>query len=165
MATQTASADPATVEEDRFQALMWAISSCKTTLMAKIDLLQMDFELMWRDMDKFCGRLGEAERHVGNSEDSIRDHCTSIHTLLDKMKALESRAEDSENRSRQNNLRVVGLPEGARGKTPRPSQRISFALSFLGQLSPSTKLWKGPIECRLSGASRGPLRAPSSFGC
>lgn len=53
MATQTLPADLTTVEEDRFQALMQAISACKTALTAKIDLLQTEFALMRRDMDKF----------------------------------------------------------------------------------------------------------------
>lgn len=61
MATQTPPTEPATVEEDRFQALMQAISGCKTALMAKVDLLQTDFGLMRRDMDKVRDRLGEAE--------------------------------------------------------------------------------------------------------
>lgn len=42
MVSQTVPADPAMVEEDRFQALMQAISGCQTTLMAKIDLLQTE---------------------------------------------------------------------------------------------------------------------------
>lgn len=62
--------------------------------------------------------MGEAERRVGETEDSIRDQRASIHTLQVKVKALESRAEDGENRSRRNNLRIVGLPEGAEGQDP-----------------------------------------------
>lgn len=117
MASQTTPADPVS-EEDCFQALMQAISVYQTTLTAKIGTLQMDFGLLWRDMDKMRDRLGEAKRHVGDSEDSIRDNQASIHTLQVKMKALKSWAEDSENRSRRNNLRVLGLPEGAEGKDP-----------------------------------------------
>lgn len=118
MASQTSMADPATAEEDHFQALMQAISGCQTTLTEKIYTLQMDFGLLRRDMDKMQGRMGEAEGRVGDAEDSIRDHRASIHTLQIKVKALESRAEDSENRSWRNNLRVVGLPQGAEGQDP-----------------------------------------------
>lgn len=116
MATQTPPTEPATMEEDHFQVLLKVITECKTTLTAKIDLLQMDFGLLRRDMDKVQDRLGEAERRVGESEDSIRDHHATLHTLQVRMKVLESRAEDSENRSRRNNLRVVGFPEGAEGQ-------------------------------------------------
>lgn len=78
MASQSAPADPAIVEEDRFQALIQAIFSYKTTLMAKIDLLQTDFGLIRRDMNKYRDRLGEAQRHVEDSEDSIRDGGTIV---------------------------------------------------------------------------------------
>lgn len=121
MATQTPAMDPAAAEEDCFQALMQAISDCKNTLTAKINILQTDFGLMRRDMDNLRNRMGDAERCVGDSEDSIRDHRTSLHTLQVQVKALESRAEDSENQSRRNNLRVVGLPKGAEGQDPVPS--------------------------------------------
>lgn len=34
------------------------------------------------------------------------------------MKAMESRAEDQENRNQRNNLCLVGLPEGVEGRDP-----------------------------------------------
>lgn len=117
MASQTTPADPGS-EEDRFQALMLAISGCQNTLTAKIDTLQTDFGLMRRDLDKMRDRMREAVRRVGESEDSIRDNRASIHTLQMKAKAFESRAKDSENRSRRNNLQLIGLPEGAEGQDP-----------------------------------------------
>lgn len=131
MATKTPPSEPATLEEDHFQALMQAITECKTTLTEKIDFLQTDFGLLCRDMDKVRGRLGEAERRVGESEDSIRDHHATLDTLQVRIKALESRAEDSENRSRRNNLRVVGLPEGAEGQ-----DTVAFTEHFLCTLLP-----------------------------
>lgn len=55
---------------------------------------------------------------MGESEDSARGQRVSMHMLQVKMKPLESCAEDSENWSRQNNLRVVGLLEGADEQEP-----------------------------------------------
>lgn len=118
MASQSVPTSTGEMEEDRFQALMQAISGCQTTLTGKIDTLQMDFGLLQRESDKIRERLGKVERRVGKSEDSIWDHCASLHTLKVRVKALKSRAEDSGNRSRRNNLRVVGLPEGAERKDP-----------------------------------------------
>lgn len=63
-------------------------------------------------------RLKEVEHRIGDFEYSVRDLHASIHTLRVKVKALESRAEDSENGNHGNNLRVVGLPEGAEGQDP-----------------------------------------------
>lgn len=50
------------------------------------------------------------------------------------MKALEYRAEDAENRNRRNNLRIVGLPEGAEGGDP-----TSFIEGLLRDLLPEAR--------------------------
>lgn len=97
---------------------MHAITGCQTTLTAKIEQIQMEMGLVRRDMDKFRDRLSETERRVGDTEDTIREHDTTLRTLQLKMKAMESRAEDQENMNRRNNLRLMGLPEGAEGRDP-----------------------------------------------
>lgn len=88
-------------------------------------------------MDKLCDWLGEDERRVGDLEDFIRDHPASVHTLQVKIKALESRVEDNENRSRRNNLKVVGLPEGAEGQDP-----TAFTETLLHTLLPRASFSK-----------------------
>lgn len=82
--------------------------------MFKIFLMQTEIGLISRDMDKFRDRLTEAEWRVGDTEDSVRDHHASLHTLRVKVH-WNPRAEDSENRNRRNNL---GLPEGIEGQDP-----------------------------------------------
>lgn len=69
-------------------------------------------------MDRYRDRLSEAERRVGDTEDTLRAHGDSLHTLQDKMKVMESWAENQENWNRRNNLCLVGLPEGAEGRDP-----------------------------------------------
>lgn len=71
-----------------------------------------------RDMDCFRSRLTDAERRVGEVEDALQNQGVSLRTVQTKMKVLEARAEDAENRNRRNNLRIVGLPEGTEGKDP-----------------------------------------------
>lgn len=78
----------------------------------------MEMGLIRRDMDKRRERLSEVERRTGDTEDLLREHRASLHTMQVRMKAMESRAEDQENRNRRNNLRVVGLPEGTEGQDP-----------------------------------------------
>lgn len=41
---------------------MQAITTCQTNLMGKIDSVQLDIELIRKDIDKFRARLAEAER-------------------------------------------------------------------------------------------------------
>lgn len=104
-------------EQDNFLALMQAITTCKTTLTGKIDTVQLEMGLIRKDMDKFWTRLMKVEHRVGDAEDLLRDHSTSLHTLTTKVRALEYRAEDAENCNCRNNLCVFGLPEGADSPT------------------------------------------------
>lgn len=62
-------------------------------------------------METFRGHLTEAEQHIGDTEDTARDHTTELHTLRTKVKSLEFKAEDAENHNRRNNLRIIGVPE------------------------------------------------------
>lgn len=116
MASQTKHTEPCAESSqlgtDQFQALMQAITGCQTTLTTKIEQMQSEMGLIRRDMDKYRDRLTEAERRVGDTVDTIREHGASLRILQVKMKMLESRAEDQENRNRRNNLRLVGLPGG-----------------------------------------------------
>lgn len=60
----------------------------------------------------------EVERRVRDTKDVVRDHAASLRMLQLKMKTMDARAEDQENRNCRNNLRLVGLPEGAEGRDP-----------------------------------------------
>lgn len=69
----------------------------------------MDVGLLRQDMDKLRSRVAETEQRVSNTEDTVAEHSAALHSLQTKVKALEYRAEDAENRNRCNNLRIVGL--------------------------------------------------------
>lgn len=62
--------------------------------------------------------MAETEQQVGEVEDTVTDHVASIWALQTKVQALEYRAENSENRSRRNNLWIVGLLEEVEGRSP-----------------------------------------------
>lgn len=101
--------------------VMAAIATCQSTLTTKIEAVQLDMGLIRQDIDKIRSRVAETEQRLSTSEDTIAEHGASLRTLQTKVKALEYRAEDAENRKRRNNLRIVGLPEGQRGTTLPPS--------------------------------------------
>lgn len=97
-------------------ALLVAINGCKMALTEKIDIVYIELGRIRRDIDAFSGRVTEVEHRVSAAEDVHREHATDLHSLNIRVKHLESRAEDAENRNRRNNLRIIGLPEGAEGK-------------------------------------------------
>lgn len=83
MASQTEEVSPPIQDQDHFTALMQAMND------GKIDTMQLEMGLIWKDMDKFRTRLTEVERRVGDTEDVLRDHTSSLRTLTTKVKALE----------------------------------------------------------------------------
>lgn len=109
------------LSQSNFAALMQAITGCQSslsTLTTKIDTVQLEIGLIRQDFEKVRQRVMEVERRVGDTEDTVKDHSASLHTLQVRVKHLESRAEDSENCNRCNNLRTIGLPEGSEGSDP-----------------------------------------------
>lgn len=113
-----------------FKAVMQAI----TSLTEKVDHIQTHVEFIRKDFDTLRGRMHEVEQRVSQNEDTVRDHGADLHVLKTKVKVLEARAEDAENRNRRNNLRILGLPEGAEGMDP-----TAFAEHLLQQLLPSAR--------------------------
>lgn len=106
--------------------VMAAIATCQSTLTPKIEAVQMDVGLIRKDMDK---------QRIGNTEDAVTEHGAALRTLQTKVKALEYRAEDMENRNQRNNLRIVGLPEGAEGNNPK-----CFVEDMLRNLLPDARM-------------------------
>ncbi|XP_077341416.1 uncharacterized protein LOC143986884 [Lithobates pipiens] len=131
MASQTEEADLAIQDQDHFTALMQAINTCQTTLTGKIDTMQLEMGLIRKDMEKFRAGLTGVEHRVGDTEDVLKDHTSSLRTLTTKVKSFEYRAEDAENRNQRNNLCVISLPEGS--EDPGPT---AFTGRLLRQLFP-----------------------------
>lgn len=125
--------------------------------MDKIDHVQTNVDFIRRDLDSFRGRMAEVEQRVSGTEDTVRDHSGDLHTLKARVKALESRAEDAENRNRRSNLRIVGLPEGAEGMDP-----TAFTERLLKDLLPGARF--SPFftieRAHRMPATRGPQGSP-----
>lgn len=116
MASQTDMEEHSDVQRLGFQEVMAVIASCQTALTNKIEAVQLDVSLVQQDFDKLRARVSEAEQRVGLTEDTVMEHTVSICILQTKVRALEYKVDDAENRNRRNNLRLVGMPEGAEGK-------------------------------------------------
>nr|XP_033779237.1 vomeronasal type-2 receptor 26-like [Geotrypetes seraphini] len=76
---------------------------------------------------RHAARIQQAEERISVKEDRavVVDQCISM--LETHIKQLEERAEDLENRGRQNNLRIIGLPE----TVSDPSERTWRFLGYL----------------------------------
>lgn len=96
MASQTAEARLG------FQEVMAATATCQATLTNKIEAVQLDVGLIRQDLDKLHSRVSEVEHQVGQMEDTVVGHTASLCTLQTKIKALEYKVDNAENR--RNNL-------------------------------------------------------------
>lgn len=76
-----------------------AIATCLTVLTNKIEAVQLDMGVIRQHMDKVHSCLTTAEGGVGHVEDIVAEHDGALCTLQSKMKTMEYRAEDAENRS------------------------------------------------------------------
>lgn len=80
--------------------------------------MQLDVGLIRQDIDKLCSHESEVEQHVGQTEDTVTEHTASIRTLQTKVCTLQYKVDDAENRNTRNNLWIMGIPEGAKGRNP-----------------------------------------------
>lgn len=74
-------------------------------------------------------RMTEAEERISGTEDNIVQLKTRNDTLEKQVKSLSDKVVDLENRSRRNNLRLVGLPEKEEG-----SDACAFLEKFLPEI-------------------------------
>lgn len=117
MATHAEEPDQSLPTAGNLAAVIQAIATCQTALTdtTRYDHLQTNKEFICNDLDSFSSRVTEVEQRVSTVDDTVRDHSMDLHILKIKVKSLEALAEDSENRNQRNNLRILGLPEGAEG--------------------------------------------------
>lgn len=93
--------------------ILEAIDGCKAVLMVRIDHLALECTLIRHDLDKNRGRLTLVEERISEVEDSSHAHTNQLSKLQMLVRSLQHRANETKDGHRCDNLRVVGLPEGA----------------------------------------------------
>ena len=94
------------------EAILKAIKDSKDAVERKVEEVRVDVSLLRQDLRGVADRVTEAEARISTAEDEIIQLRTQVNQLIKSSAILEDRAEDAENRSRRNNLRLVGIPEG-----------------------------------------------------
>ncbi|KAJ1201226.1 hypothetical protein NDU88_005040 [Pleurodeles waltl] len=131
------------------QDILWVIAASRTALEVKIDTLSIDLGLLPDDIHRLAEWVSTTGREISAVTPALalaNGHLTSIEARL---KVLERRVEDAENRERCN-IRLVGLPE----KVEDPDM-VSYLGNWLRTevapegLSPFFALER-PIECLLT---------------
>lgn len=102
-ATPSSPTSPARVEEIS-AAVAEALATQFSAIREKLDEVQSSVEAYGK-------RLQEVEDRVGQVEDTTNTLQQTVESLRNQLRSQEAKIDDLENRSRRNNLRVMGIPE------------------------------------------------------
>lgn len=105
------SATSAPLPQDSTTMILAAIEQSRTSLLMRIDLAK-ECNLIRNYLDKIRGRMTEYDYRISATEDLAATHVTSIAELQRTVQTLVAKSDDAENQLRQNNVRVLDLPEG-----------------------------------------------------
>ncbi|KAJ1209827.1 hypothetical protein NDU88_005199 [Pleurodeles waltl] len=89
------------------------LDQTRTSLENKIDKVISAFNLLHADHRKLVDKTCLLEDTLSDLASKTSQMDTSLQELVDRVVVLEHRAEDAEGCTRRNNIRVVGLREGA----------------------------------------------------
>ena len=147
-------ADEGDVEEDG-ECVVKDVDASVSTSPSNADVMNAIMGMEKRVTNKIDGvfqvikevteRMKVAEERISGAEDEMVQLRTLTKTLQIQVKALTERADDMENRSRRNNLRLVGLSENEEGRD---------ACTFLEKWIPSVPGLKTSTTLALERAHR-----------
>ena len=132
-ATSSETSSPAV--EAKLDTILAAIESSRISTETKIGELAQEFNILRDEHGKLKGRITDTERALAELQPQTTSHQQTISDLQDRVRFLEGRAEDAEGRSRRNNIRVVGMPEGREGR-----DAVGFLEDWVKSFTPTDSL-------------------------
>lgn len=164
VATQAASAakiaDPLTtaslvqeLEKNRESLASELKTYLSTSLETSLTPIRTSLDTISAALDSHNQKITTTESTLSNHSDELAELTSRLDQLEKANAALASKAEDLENRSRQQNLRIVRLPEGIEGRSP------SVFVSQLIHKLVCTEIFPKPPE--LGRAHRTPVPKPT----
>lgn len=111
------------------------LNQTRASLEGKIDKVAIDLTHLRADHRKLADRTTAVESAVADIAPTVTATDKHVQNLLNRVEFLEGRVEDAEGRARRNNVRIVGLPEGKKGRHP-----TEYAESWLQTLLPEGTL-------------------------
>ncbi|KAJ1180096.1 hypothetical protein NDU88_005320 [Pleurodeles waltl] len=114
-----------------------SLEQARTSLEAKIDKVDSDLVLLHADHRNLVDKTGTIEARVDELTPVMSRLESTMGGVLARASELERRVEDAEGRTRRNNIRVIGLPEGAEGRDAEAySESWLRGLVLAGTLTP-----------------------------
>ncbi|KAJ1084298.1 hypothetical protein NDU88_004450 [Pleurodeles waltl] len=103
---------------DKLDTILKEIRDSRQAIENRLDMITTDMNIMKDDQAKLSDRLKQTESTVADILPTHNDNKNAIVKLQQQMEDLQERIEDAEGRSRRNNIRIIGLPEGKEGNNP-----------------------------------------------
>lgn len=146
-------------KEPTLMDVFLAVSACNGSLKDLCEQMKgvkEDLTLVRQDLQKTAERTTVLEGRVSQIEDDISPLIKEVKSMKEQISKHASKMEEMENRSRRDNVRLVGLPEKSEGPNP-----IEFLENWLVEL-----FGKDSFSVRFSivRAHRVPFRAPPAGG-
>lgn len=117
------------LKSDIFGKLDLLSSSLRSEITSVRNELKESIDPLQKKVEQHELTVQELERAATDHSGRITELEAAVSKLTAKVKHLDDRCEDLEGRSRRNNIRLVGLPEGSEG--PRPTEFIAKLLKDL----------------------------------
>ncbi|KAJ1083279.1 hypothetical protein NDU88_003438 [Pleurodeles waltl] len=106
--------------------ILGAIEENRTMLQRDIGQVAVEVGLLRADHQKLADRVQEMETALAELSPRQGELVAMVLQLTDRVQRLQRRVEEAEGQSRRNNVRIVGLPEGAEG-----TDMVSFLEGWL----------------------------------
>ncbi|XP_053572801.1 uncharacterized protein LOC128662837 [Bombina bombina] len=90
------------------------VKQISTLFLPKIENLQKGVDTLAEEVKQFSTRVSEVETRVSDLEDTQHINCNKLVALEKYTTTLQQKIDDLENRSRRNNVRLIGLPENVK---------------------------------------------------
>ncbi|KAJ1180376.1 hypothetical protein NDU88_005597 [Pleurodeles waltl] len=100
--------------DSNLKPILAGMQKSLTSSEGKIDAFTYRTDRMTERLDKHADHLNGVERRISKIEDVQADGEVERKKMDMQLATLQARAEDFEERSRRNNLRIVGIAEGTR---------------------------------------------------
>lgn len=98
----------------------------------------MDFTEVRKEIQECTGHVAQAEQRISDVEDNVNGLISRVSGLENTVTALSNKVKDLKCRNRQNNVRLVGLPEKAEGL-----DTVAFLEKWKGENMAMSHIYKG----------------------
>lgn len=103
--------------EDILEAIT-VCQACMVALTKNMTVNKEEILTVRQDIQALKGRMGEAEKRISQMEDSAHPLKSQVNLLKKTVEHQEDIIDELHNRSRRNNLWLIGVPEKAKGSDP-----------------------------------------------